>query len=151
MRSCRSIFAIFEVAAYQEAFDIADISFDIIEQLVNYQFDLLIFDFVELMNCLVCMHVCMYICMYKCMHVCIYVCMYVYMYVCMYAYMYVCIYVCIYVCMYACMYICMHVCMMFVLTQVRTIPLTFVQHFFYECVCVLIRWLSCLARTLPFL
>ena len=49
----RSIFAIFEVAANQEAFDIADISFDIIEQLVNFQFDLLIFDFVELMNCLV--------------------------------------------------------------------------------------------------
>jgi len=49
----RSIFSIFEVAAYQEAFDIADISFDIIEQLVTYQFHLLIFDFVELMNTLV--------------------------------------------------------------------------------------------------
>ncbi len=49
----RSIFVIFEVAAAQDAKEIATISFDIVEQLMNSQFELLIYDFVELMNCLV--------------------------------------------------------------------------------------------------
>jgi brefeldin A-inhibited guanine nucleotide-exchange protein len=49
----RSIFVIFEVAAGQDAKEIATISFDITEQLMNSQFNLLIYDFVELMNCLV--------------------------------------------------------------------------------------------------
>lgn len=49
----RSIFSIFDVAAAQENLEIAKLAFDITEQLMNEQFDLLIFDFVELMNCLV--------------------------------------------------------------------------------------------------
>lgn len=49
----RSIFAILEVAASQDSIEISNIAFDIIERLMDSQFDLLIFDFVELMNCLV--------------------------------------------------------------------------------------------------
>lgn len=49
----RSIFVILEVAASQEVAEISIIAFDIIERLMTNQFDLLIFDFVELMNCLV--------------------------------------------------------------------------------------------------
>jgi brefeldin A-inhibited guanine nucleotide-exchange protein len=49
----RSIFSIFEVAATQEVQEIASIAFEIIERLLETQFDLLIYDFVELMNCLV--------------------------------------------------------------------------------------------------
>ena len=49
----RTIFAIFEVAATQEVQEIASIAFEIIERLLETQFDLLIYDFVELMNCLV--------------------------------------------------------------------------------------------------
>ncbi len=49
----RSIFVIFEVAAGQEANEIASIAFGIVEQLMTAQFELLIYDFVELMNCLV--------------------------------------------------------------------------------------------------
>jgi brefeldin A-inhibited guanine nucleotide-exchange protein len=49
----KSIFAIFEVAAGQDVLEIANIAFDITERLMNQQFQLLIYDFVELMNCLV--------------------------------------------------------------------------------------------------
>lgn len=49
----RTIFAILEVAAGQENPELSSLSFDIIERLMTQQFDLLIFDFVELMNCLV--------------------------------------------------------------------------------------------------
>ena len=49
----RSIFAIFSVAAGQEMSEIATTAFVITEQLMNERFHLLIFDFVELMNCLV--------------------------------------------------------------------------------------------------
>lgn len=49
----RVIFAILEVAAIQDNVDIASMGFEIIERLMTSQFDLLIFDFVELMNCLV--------------------------------------------------------------------------------------------------
>lgn len=49
----RSIFVTFEVAAGQESQDIARIALDITERLLVTQFDLLIFDFVELINCLV--------------------------------------------------------------------------------------------------
>jgi hypothetical protein len=41
------------VAAGQDNVELSNLSFDIIERLMNQQFDLLIFDFVELMNCLV--------------------------------------------------------------------------------------------------
>jgi brefeldin A-inhibited guanine nucleotide-exchange protein len=49
----RSIFAILEVAASQDVAEISTIAFEIMERLMNNQFHLLIFDFVELMNCLV--------------------------------------------------------------------------------------------------
>ena len=49
----RSIFAIFEAAAAQEKVEIATLGFEIIERLMLNQFNLLIFDFVELINCLV--------------------------------------------------------------------------------------------------
>lgn len=49
----RSIFSIFSVAAGSESLDLSTIAFSITEQLVTRQFDLLIFDFVEVMNCLV--------------------------------------------------------------------------------------------------
>lgn len=49
----RSIFSVFSVAAGHEKQDIAGIAFEITERLMTQQFDLLIFDFVELMNCLV--------------------------------------------------------------------------------------------------
>ena len=49
----RTIFTIFEASAVQDVPEIANISFEIIERLMTNQFDLLIFDFVELMNCLV--------------------------------------------------------------------------------------------------
>lgn len=49
----RSIFAIFEIAASHEKFEISNIAFDITERLMSNQFHLLIYDFVELMNCLV--------------------------------------------------------------------------------------------------
>jgi brefeldin A-inhibited guanine nucleotide-exchange protein len=49
----KSIFAIFEVAAAQDVLEIANIAFDVTERLMTQQFQLLIFDFVELMNCLV--------------------------------------------------------------------------------------------------
>lgn len=49
----RTIFAIFEVAASQEITEIANIAFEITERLMTSQFELLIYDFVELMNCLV--------------------------------------------------------------------------------------------------
>ena len=48
----RSIFAVFEVAASNDKY-ISTIAFEITERLMNEQFELLIFDFVELMNCLV--------------------------------------------------------------------------------------------------
>jgi brefeldin A-inhibited guanine nucleotide-exchange protein len=48
----RSIFAIFEVAAGQDSLEIANIAFEITEQLMDH-FDLLVFDFVGIMNCLV--------------------------------------------------------------------------------------------------
>jgi len=50
----RSIFTIFSVAATQDMPEIASNAFTIIQQLMTTQFHLLIFDFVELMNCLVC-------------------------------------------------------------------------------------------------
>jgi len=49
----RTIFAIFSAAAVQDLGDIATNAFTIVEQLMNTQFELLIYDFVELMNCLV--------------------------------------------------------------------------------------------------
>lgn len=49
----RTIFSIFEEVAKQEFTDVASISFGIIERLMDKSFDLLIYDFVELMNCLV--------------------------------------------------------------------------------------------------
>jgi len=49
----KSIFAVFEVAAAHDKYEIARIAFEIIERLMNEYFELLIFDFVELMNCLV--------------------------------------------------------------------------------------------------
>ena len=49
----RTIFSIFELAASSDKFDIASIAFEITERLMNQQFHLLIYDFVELMNCLV--------------------------------------------------------------------------------------------------
>lgn len=49
----RSIFTIFTCAAYQESIDIANSAFNIIYQLIKNQFELLIYDFVELINCLV--------------------------------------------------------------------------------------------------
>ncbi len=49
----RSIFAIFSVAAASESRDIAGIAFELTERLTTHHFNLLIFDFVELMNCLV--------------------------------------------------------------------------------------------------
>lgn len=49
----KSIFSIFDVAATQDNIEISKLAFDITEQLMNEQFDLLILDFVDLMNCLV--------------------------------------------------------------------------------------------------
>lgn len=49
----RSIFSIFSVAAGCDNRDLCKIAFDITERLSNQHFSLLIFDFVELMNCLV--------------------------------------------------------------------------------------------------
>jgi brefeldin A-inhibited guanine nucleotide-exchange protein len=49
----RSIFVTFEVAAAQDSSEIAKIALDITERLLLTQFDLLIYDFVELINCLV--------------------------------------------------------------------------------------------------
>lgn len=49
----RSIFATFEVAACQDSSEVANVAFDITERLLKTQFDLLVYDFVELMNCLV--------------------------------------------------------------------------------------------------
>eukprot|EP00981_Chlorochromonas_danica_P013923 scaffold7101_cov242-Ochromonas_danica.AAC.2 len=49
----RSIFGIFDVAAGQDNLELAKLAFDITEQLINEEFDLLTNDFVELMNCLV--------------------------------------------------------------------------------------------------
>jgi brefeldin A-inhibited guanine nucleotide-exchange protein len=49
----RSIFSIFTVAASQDSLDTASLAFDITENLIVNQFELLIYDFVELMNCLV--------------------------------------------------------------------------------------------------
>lgn len=49
----RSIFSVFSAAAGYEKEDIAGIAFEITERLVTQQFDLLIYDFVELMNCLI--------------------------------------------------------------------------------------------------
>ena len=49
----RSIFATFEAAAVQDSFEVATVAFDITERLLKMQFDLLVYDFVELMNCLV--------------------------------------------------------------------------------------------------
>ncbi|KAJ1434054.1 hypothetical protein B484DRAFT_477107 [Ochromonadaceae sp. CCMP2298] len=50
----RSIFTIFSTAAAKTLPNIASNAFSIIQQLMTTQFHLLIFDFVELMNCLVC-------------------------------------------------------------------------------------------------
>ena len=49
----RSIFVTFEVAAAQDSIEIARLALDITERLLMTQFDLLIYDFVELINCLV--------------------------------------------------------------------------------------------------
>ena len=49
----RTIFTIFEVAASQDVLEISSVAFDITEKLMTEQFELLIYDFVELMNCLV--------------------------------------------------------------------------------------------------
>jgi brefeldin A-inhibited guanine nucleotide-exchange protein len=49
----RSIFAVFSVAANYDRVEIARMAFAITERLMTQQFNLLIFDFVELMNCLV--------------------------------------------------------------------------------------------------
>ena len=49
----RTIFSIFTAAAVQEQTDIASNAFHIVEQIMVTQFELLIYDFVELMNCLV--------------------------------------------------------------------------------------------------
>jgi brefeldin A-inhibited guanine nucleotide-exchange protein len=49
----RSIFAIFKVAAGQQSLEIATIAFNVIDRLMKDQFNLIIFDFVELLNCLV--------------------------------------------------------------------------------------------------
>lgn len=49
----RSIFVTFEVAAAQDSLEVARIALDITERLLFTQFDLLIYDFVELINCLV--------------------------------------------------------------------------------------------------
>ena len=48
----RSIFSIFEIAAALEKYEVAALAFAVTERLIKTQFDLLIFDFVELMNCL---------------------------------------------------------------------------------------------------
>ena len=87
---------------------------------------------------------------YVCMYVCIYVCMYKCMYICMYIYVYICMYVCIYAYMYVCMYVCMHVCM-HVCINASTYYTSDRCSALFMNMCVLIRWLSCLARTLPFL
>jgi Sec7-like guanine-nucleotide exchange factor len=49
----RSIFSVFSSAAANDKQEIAGIAFEITERLMTQQFDLLIHDFVELMNCLV--------------------------------------------------------------------------------------------------
>jgi Sec7-like guanine-nucleotide exchange factor len=49
----RSIFAVFSSAATNEKHEIAGIAFEITERLMTKQFDLLIHDFVDLMNCFV--------------------------------------------------------------------------------------------------
>ena len=49
----RSIFAIFEAAASQEKAEISTLAFEIIERLMLNKFNLLIYDFIELINCLV--------------------------------------------------------------------------------------------------
>jgi brefeldin A-inhibited guanine nucleotide-exchange protein len=49
----RSIFSVFSSAAANEKQEIAGIAFEITERLMTQQFDLLIHDFVELMNCFV--------------------------------------------------------------------------------------------------
>lgn len=49
----RSLFAVFRVAAAHKKADIAGIAFEITERLMTQQFNLLVYDFVELMNCLV--------------------------------------------------------------------------------------------------
>lgn len=49
----RSIFAVFSSAAANEKQEIAGIAFEITERLMTKQFDLLIHDFVDLMNCFV--------------------------------------------------------------------------------------------------
>jgi hypothetical protein len=49
----RTIFSIFEIAAVQKNIEVSKIAFEIIERLMNSSFELLIYDFVELMNCLV--------------------------------------------------------------------------------------------------
>jgi brefeldin A-inhibited guanine nucleotide-exchange protein len=49
----RSIFAIFEIAAASEKYEVSALAFEVTERLIKNQFDLLIYDFVELMNCLV--------------------------------------------------------------------------------------------------
>jgi brefeldin A-inhibited guanine nucleotide-exchange protein len=49
----RSIFSIFSLAASCDNRELSKIAFDITERLSNQHFSLLIFDFVELMNCLV--------------------------------------------------------------------------------------------------
>ena len=48
----RSIFSIFELAA-AEKYEVAALAFEVTDRLIKTQFDLLIYDFVELMNCLV--------------------------------------------------------------------------------------------------
>lgn len=49
----KSIFSVFAVASSCDKIEIARLAFDITERLMTLQFDLLILDFVELMNCLV--------------------------------------------------------------------------------------------------
>ena len=48
----RSIFSIFEIAA-AEKYEVAALAFEVTDRLIKTQFELLIYDFVELMNCLV--------------------------------------------------------------------------------------------------
>lgn len=55
----KSIFAIFEVST-RESTEIATIAFNITERLINKNFDLLVYDFVELINCLVAFVACLH-------------------------------------------------------------------------------------------
>src|SRR3546814_1730076 len=49
----KSIFAVYSIAAADENRTIAQLAFDTVQRLLQQSFDLLVFDFVEIVNCLV--------------------------------------------------------------------------------------------------